>query len=67
MSMLVLHPMTMICRAGALTELVAVNVLMGTVVAVGDAMLVLVGRKVAVGTPGVAEAGVTPMTAGVGE
>ena len=67
--MLVLHPSTMICRAGMLTELVGVNVLMGTAVTVAGTMFVLVGRNVgvlvAVAIIGVADAGVTPMTMGV--
>ena len=71
MSMLVLHPSTMICRVGMLTELVGVNVLTGITVAVACAMLVLVGKKVGVmvdvAITGVADAFVTPITTGVGE
>ena len=65
--MLVLHPSTMICRAGTLTELVGVKVLTGISVAVAGAILVLVGRKVDVAIADVVDAFVTPMTTGVGE
>jgi len=47
--------------------LVGVNVIVDVFVAVMGGILVPVGSSVAVSTAGVADAGVTPMTTGVGE
>ena len=67
MSMPVLHPKTVICKAGALTRLVGVYVFTGTSVSVAVGMFVFVGKNVGVAVAGwMVGTDVTPMMTGVG-